>query len=127
MVTQSCGEIKLFETGIDIEEVKRFEKYSLEDDSAFLKTIFSQKELDYCFSKKNYAQHLAARFCAKEAFYKCVSGMDISWKFPQIEILNASSGKPYLNLPGKFGKYNFSLSLSHTKTYACAVVILMTD
>lgn len=37
--------------GIDIEIIKRFKKYSLENDIDFLETIYTNEELEYCFCK----------------------------------------------------------------------------
>ena len=43
--------------GCDIEENSRFEGKTLENDEKFLKRIFSEAELSYCFSKKNYHEN----------------------------------------------------------------------
>ena len=48
-------------TGVDIESIERFKKYSKESNNPFLKKAYTQKELDYCFSKENYFAHLAGR------------------------------------------------------------------
>lgn len=118
----------MIEIGVDIESIERFKKYDIEKDSDFLKSVFSEKELQYCFSHKQPAKHLAARFCGKEAFIKAVSDLDININFNQIEILNKENGKSYLNLPDTeiFNKYEFKISISHEKNYAVATVILST-
>ena len=110
----------MYEIGTDIEKVDRFKKYL--EDSSFLKTIFSEKELDYCFSKAHPEQHLAARFCAKEA---CIKALKCKFEeFNKIEILNNEDGSPYLKiLDEKYKNYIFKVSMSHTKDYATAVVI----
>ncbi len=110
----------MYEIGTDIEKVERFKKRL--DDSSFLKSIFTKKELTYCFSKAHPAQHLAARFCAKEA---CIKTLKCKFeKFNKIEILNNEDGSPYLKiLDEKYKNYNFKVSMSHTKDYANAVVI----
>src|SRR4051812_17065162 len=41
---------------------------------AFLRKVFSEAERAYCGERAAPAQHYAARFAAKEAFYKAVSG-----------------------------------------------------
>ena len=114
------------EIGVDIERIERFKKHDLEKDSNFLKSVFSDKELEYCFSHKNPAKHLAARFCGKEAFVKATSDLDISIDFDKIEILNKENGKPYFNLPKNdiLNKYEFKISMSHEKTYALASVVM---
>ena len=118
----------MIEIGVDIESIERFKKYDSQKDIDFLKTIFTDKELEYCFSTKLFAKHLTARFCGKEAFIKAVSDLDINLNFNQIEILNKENGKPYLNLPDIeiLNKYEFKISMSHEKNYAVATVILST-
>lgn len=108
--------------GIDIEDISRFEGKTLEDDKFFLKRIFSEKELEYCFSNSNPAQHLCARFCAKEALIKALS--DKSLELNKIEVLKNEDGKPYLNLVEKYRNLKTEVSLSHCKTYACASVLV---
>ena len=78
-----------FSHGLDIEEIERFKKYENDINSKFLNRIFTKNELDYCFSKKNPAQHLTARFCAKEASIKAIFSLENKKLFfKQIEIIN---------------------------------------
>ena len=113
-----------FAIGIDIEEIERFNNKSLENDKNFLNRIFTKKELDYCFSKKIYAPSLCARFCTKEAVVKALAEFDIdNVYYGDIEILNKENGKPFLKI-AKYPEIKAKISLSHTKNYACANVIL---
>ncbi|MCI5824585.1 MAG: holo-ACP synthase [Candidatus Gastranaerophilales bacterium] len=110
--------------GIDIEEIIRFEKYENDINSKFLNRIFTKNELDYCFSKKNPAQHLTARFCAKEASIKALFPFENKKLFlKQIEVTNENN-YPQINIltPLK-NKYSLCLSISHSKLYAIASVI----
>ena len=59
--------------GVDIEKISRFRNKTLEKDEYFLKIIFTDKELEYSFSDSKSAQHLCARFFAKEATIKALS------------------------------------------------------
>ena len=111
----------MIEVGIDIEEISRFENKTLENNAEFLNRIFTEEELEYCFSHKNPAQHLAARFCAKEAAVKALSGL-INAQYKDIKVLNEKSGKPYLIVNGC--GFKTKVSLSHTKTTACAMVVV---
>jgi len=107
--------------GIDIIEVERIAKACRENEK-FLHRIFTQKEIDYCLNKKNKYQHLAARFAAKEAFFKAL-GKRIRWR--DIEIINQSTGKPeikILNPSISFQKIH--VSLSHLDKYAVAIVVI---
>ncbi|MFZ5518421.1 MAG: holo-ACP synthase [Candidatus Zhuqueibacterota bacterium] len=122
----------IFGIGIDIIEVARVEKQIAGDDSGFLKRIFSEKEIGYCELKRNRAQHYAARFAAKEAFFKAIG---IGWRnglaWSEIEILDDDLGKPNIFLHGKAKQFidenhikQLHVSLSHLKETAVAVVIL---
>ncbi len=110
--------------GTDIIEIKRIKQLH-EKSSRFSLKVFSESELDYCLSKKEYAQHLAVRFAAKEAVAKAL-GKSFSWQ--DVEIGNDDLGKPVVVLKGeaKIAAKNFKvlLSMSHSRDYACAVAVV---
>lgn len=119
--------------GTDIIEIERI-KEIIEDEKtgkAFLKKVYTEKEIEYCESKKAQKyQHYAARFAAKEAAFKAVSGQledkyAITWK--DIEISNNKQGRPQLNVKGIDLKNveDIDLSISHCKEYAVANVTLL--
>ena len=105
--------------GIDIEEIKRFQK--LIKDKKFVERIFSENEIKYCSSKKNAAQHYAVRFAGKEAVWKAVNKRkkitvtDISFK-------NSVTGKPEVYIKRKKVPY-IDISFSHNKTTVVAVAV----
>jgi len=108
--------------GIDLIEVERV-KRTAEKNPKFLERIFTSREVGYCLKKRNKYQHLAARFAAKEAFFKAI-GRRINWK--DVELINAPSGKPRLEIKSK-ERVSFveaHVSISHLKEYAVAMVIL---
>jgi phosphopantetheine--protein transferase-like protein len=110
--------------GIDIEEINRFENKTIEKDSNFLKKIFTDKELDYCFKSKNYAPHLCARFCAKEAAVKALTDLKITdVYYSDIEVLNHENGMPYIKIK-KYPELELKVSMSHCKSYATASVLI---
>ena len=119
-------------TGTDIIEIERV-KNSIENiGKKFIEEIYTQKEIEYCESKKNAKyQHYAARFAAKEAIFKAVSKLlnnkfDISWK--NAEIVNDENGRPYINfLNTKIIEKieDIDISISHCKEYAVATVVVM--
>ena len=119
-------------TGTDIIEIERV-KNSIESiGKKFIEEIYTQKEIEYCESKKNSKyQHYAARFAAKEAIFKAVSKLlnnkfDISWK--NAEIVNDENGRPYINfLNTKIIEKieDIDISISHCKEYAVATVVVM--
>ena len=114
--------------GIDIEDIKRFE-ISMNNYN-FLKKIFTEKEISYCQSKANPAQHFAVRFAGKEAVIKAVSShLKIILDYKEIEITNNGSGAPSVKVTHEgFGQeYNVLISLSHQGTMAIAMVLLKID
>lgn len=119
--------------GTDIIEIERIRE-SIEDNKIgkiFIEKIYTQKEIEYCESKKSQKyQHYAARFAAKEATFKAISDQledkySINWK--DIEIFNDEQGKPKLNLKGIDLKNieDIDLSISHCKEYAVANVTIL--
>lgn len=117
--------INNFSVGVDIEEISRFDKYVLDKNKACLLKIFTLNELNYSFKDKQFAAHLAVRFCAKEAVYKSLSvNGKVNIKFSEIEILNKKNGVPFVNILNEnFSHYSFNLSLSHSKNNAIAYVV----
>jgi len=118
-------------TGIDMIEVERVsEKMSRAE--GFREMVFSKNEIEYCETKKHKFEHYAARFAAKEAFYKAIgAGWMNGTAFNEIEITNDEKGKPSLILLGataqlmdQMGIKNIHVSLTHLKTMASAIVII---
>lgn len=111
----------MFQIGVDIEDISRFENKTQEKDSYFLKRIYTKNELEYCFSNANPAKHLAARFCAKEAVVKALSGFTEKMpKYSEIEILKKENGAPFVNLLNCDENIEISVSLSHDREKAIA-------
>lgn len=117
--------------GTDLIEVERIgEKIAAA--SGFRELVFSPNEIAYCESKTNKNSHYAARFAAKEAFFKALgTGWLEGTHFNEVEISHDESGKPFLILLGEtqktlstWGINKVLVSLSHLKTIASAVVIL---
>ena len=106
--------------GADIEEVKRFEKYVKDKD--YLERVFAEEEISYCMPKKNPAQHLTARFAAKEAVWKALSAKNKKLIITDISIKNTQSGKPEVYIKNKRYK-KIDVSLSHTDKYVVAVAV----
>lgn len=120
--------------GIDIVEVSKFRKVFLRHRD-LVQDIFTEKEIDYCESKKDPYLHFAGRFAVKEAGLKALgvgmSGTGIDHAFREIETLPGASGKPRLSFSGwtqkissKKGIDQFTVSISHSASYAVATVIL---
>ena len=121
----------IYGIGIDLIEVERIRK-QLERSDRFINRIFTPDEIVYCESKKNRAQNFAARFAAKEAFFKALgTGWRGGLAFNPVEVVNDSLGKPEIRLHGKAEKLiaeknitNICVSLTHLKDFASAIVTL---
>jgi len=128
--------------GIDSIEIERFAHWK-DYAHTTLGRIFSPKEIAYCLSVPNKsAERFAARFAAREAFYKALCGLNIPTQIPflrvckTVQIEGAKNGpqKLIIDWPTLFGKNRpyptpptVHLSLSHNKTTAFALVILETS
>jgi holo-[acyl-carrier protein] synthase len=112
--------------GVDIESIDRFKKYVKKRDAPTLKRLFTPAELDYCFSDRNIAQHLAARFAGKESVIKALTSLNKKAPmYKEIEILNDAAGVPLVrvNKPG-FTGLDIHLSLSHGREQAIAFSVI---
>lgn len=109
-------------SGIDIIEIARIKKAVDRWGDDFLKHIFNPEEIAYCSRHKNPYQHYAARFAAKEAVFKAVGDLKLTWK--DVTITHDSDGKPIcVHQSAQFTK-KILISLSHCKDYAVASAIV---
>ena len=117
--------------GVDIIEIDRI-KNDIEDiGKKFLNRVFTDKEIEYCESKKiQKYQHYAGRFAAKEAAFKAVSAnlndkYSVNWR--DFEIINDEQGRPKINLKNINTENieNIDISISHCKLYAIANVVIL--
>jgi holo-[acyl-carrier protein] synthase len=119
----------IFGIGTDIIETERVARAITRE--SFKLKVFSKREIDYC-EKQSTAESFAARFAAKEAFFKALgTGWRDGMHINEVEILNDDLGKPFIELTGdtlvivqKKGIKNIFVSLSHIKTMAIAFVTL---
>lgn len=113
--------------GVDIIEIDRIEQAISSWQNSFLKRVYTEAEVDIC---QNRAQSFAARFAAKEAIMKALGTGMWGLKWRDIEITQKTSGAPDVKLHGsaqnkarELGITSFSLSLSHSRKYAVAMVV----
>lgn len=111
--------------GIDIENIERFVGLSLENNNHFFNKIFTENELEYCFSKEVACPHLAARYAGKEAVVKAISRLsNIIIGYNDIEILNNEKGFPVVKLNNEeLNNILINISLSHCDDKAIAIAI----
>jgi holo-[acyl-carrier protein] synthase len=112
--------------GIDLLEIERLER-ALERRPRLAERLFTDGERAYAAARARPGQHLAARFCAKEAVAKAL-GLE-AWSFRDIEVLGGD-GAPRLALHRAVAAraadlgVSVRISLTHTRRDAGAVAIL---
>ena len=115
--------------GTDIIEIERVQKALNREN--FRNNVFTESEQIYCESRgKNSAASYAARFAAKEAFFKAL-GTGIFTRLTDVEVINDERGAPKIFLRGKAAALiekkrvkKISVSLSHSREFATAVCII---
>jgi holo-[acyl-carrier protein] synthase len=112
--------------GVDLLEIDRLER-ALARRPRLAERLFTEEERRYAAARARPCQHLAARFCAKEAVAKAL-GME-AWSFRDVEVLGGD-GPPRVRLYGKVAEraeqlgVEVEVSLTHSRRDAAAVAIL---
>jgi holo-[acyl-carrier protein] synthase len=117
--------------GTDMIEVDRIAS-KIGKEKGFREMVFSPSEIQYCEALPHKFEHYAARFSAKEAFFKALgTGWKNGTAFHEIQVTNDQEGKPTISLLGltaqtlsKAGIEKIHVSMSHLKSIASAVVII---
>ena len=112
--------------GIDLLEIERLED-ALARRPSLAQRLFTVSERDYAAARARPGQHLAARFCAKEAVAKAL-GMT-AWSFTDVEVISDEDGVPRVALHGSVAQraaemgVELTVSLTHGRTQAAAVAL----
>jgi holo-[acyl-carrier protein] synthase len=112
--------------GIDLLAIERLER-ALERRPRLAERLFTEGERAYAAARARPGQHLAARFCAKEAVAKALA-LEVL-EFRDIEVRNGPHGEPELILHGAAAKraaelgVEVGISLTHTDEQAAAVAV----
>jgi holo-[acyl-carrier protein] synthase len=118
--------------GTDMIEIARIEHSLTRYGDAFLHRIYTPAEIAYCRQKrKTSAESFAARFAAKEAAAKALgTGISRGVTWTELEVLRLPGQRPTLQLSGRaasiaarLGVRHLSLTLSHTRELAIAIVV----
>ncbi len=119
----------MVKVGIDITDIERVKKFYERKGEKFIDRILTPKEKEYVMRHEKFLLNLAGRFASKEAFFKALGTGIIN--FQEVEILNSSSGRPYVKVYGKTKEIlesmnvkNVDISISHTDLSAISIVIL---
>ena len=119
-------------TGLDLVSIIRFKLFTDRRGKRGLHRLFTAGELEYCLTHADPTRSLAARFAAKEAFFKAVgTGMGQGGGWRDVEVVRLASGRPRLMLHGRAASTAHDLqvrtihiSLTHTAETAGAFVVL---
>ncbi len=115
--------------GIDLLEIERLER-ALARTPRLAERLFTEAERAYAASRARPGQHLAARFCAKEAVAKAL-GLG-GWSFREVEVVS-TEGRPCVRLSGaaagraKALGVRLDVSLTHARRDAAAVAIAVPE
>jgi holo-[acyl-carrier protein] synthase len=114
------------QVGVDIVEIARVEQSLRRFGDRFRRRVFTAAEL---VETGERGHSLAARFAAKEATIKALGDSDVA--LHEIEVVRPSGARPELRLHGRasavaaaLGVAELALSLSHSREYAVAMVVL---
>ncbi|MBV9425648.1 MAG: holo-ACP synthase [Solirubrobacterales bacterium] len=112
--------------GIDLLEIERLER-ALARRPRLAERLFTDAERSYAAARSRPGQHLAARFCAKEAVAKALALE--AWSFRDVEVLSGD-GPAEVRLHGAVAAraqalgVGVKVSLTHTRRDAAAVAIV---
>ena len=111
--------------GMDLIELSRIQD-SMDRNQRFAKRILTEDEKQACEQLSTYnrrIEYIAGRFAAKEAFAKAAGTGIGRLSFQDIEVLNETNGAPVLKAAG-YDQYNIYVSITHSRDYAAAQVVL---
>jgi holo-[acyl-carrier protein] synthase len=117
--------------GVDTADIAEFEALPFDQNTPFYSRLFSADEIAYCRSQASAARHFAARFAAKEAAVKALSGV-VQLGYWQVEVVRNVAGAPALRFwnhdrtgpAAELDPYRSLVSLSHTDAFATAFVVV---
>jgi holo-[acyl-carrier protein] synthase len=112
---------------VDAVKVQRMERL-IGDHPEGARDIFTERELAYCEGRRRSADHLAARYAAKEAVFKAFgTGVTRRMRMTEVEVVNDAAGRPRIVLDGAAAAFaesrglaDLDVSLSHTDGLAIA-------
>lgn len=117
--------------GIDIVEIARVRRLMERWQERFLRRVFTDEELAYAHARRDPAEHLAARFAAKEATLKALgTGLSMGVRWREMEVRRVRGQRPTLALSGRTaelgaarGIRRLHVSLTHDGGLAVAQVL----
>lgn len=120
---------RVVSVGVDVVDIGRMATI-IGRQPRFVDRVFTRDERSYAESGANAAERFAARFAAKEAGLKALGVGLGGADFVDLAVGKRSSGEPILIVTGRaearardLGIGSWLLTLSHSDTVACAVVV----
>ena len=118
--------------GMDLVRIGRVWRMIERRPERALGRLFTEAEARRCAGSRHPAESYAARFAAKEAFFKAVgTGVGGGGEWTEVEVVSLPTGAPTLRLTGRAaevaaarGAIRIHLTLTHADDTAAAVVIL---
>ncbi len=118
--------------GMDLVQVRRVHELLERKGGRALARLFTAAETARCRGGRSPRESFAARFAAKEAFFKALgTGWGRGGAWTEVEVVSAPSGAPSIRLHGAAaalaraaGVARVHLSLTHTDELAAAYVVL---
>jgi holo-[acyl-carrier protein] synthase len=118
--------VPTLQVGVDIVEIARVESSLRRYGERFRRRVYTAHELT---ETRESSPSLAARFAAKEATIKALGSPAMAYH--EIEVVRPTGHRPTLRLSGRaaaraaeLGVQEIALSLSHSREYAVAMVVL---
>lgn len=117
--------------GVDLVRIPRIRRLMERWQARFLERVFTPDEVAYALRRHDPAEHLAARFAAKEATLKALgTGLSMGVRWREMEVRRARGERPTLVLSGRtaalgaaLGVRRLHVSLTHDGDYALAQVL----
>jgi holo-[acyl-carrier protein] synthase len=116
-------------TGIDIVEIDRVADLLARHGERFRRRVYTDREWA---DSGGRVESLAARFAAKEALIKALGSREPALR--EIEVVRPERSQPSLRLRGRAAEIarsqavrQLSVSLSHGREYAIAIVVVVRD
>lgn len=111
--------------GLDMIELDRIQRLDVRSPKFRVRVLTPAELLDYSkLAGHRRTEFLAGRFAAKEAFAKAMgTGIGTACSFQSIEVLRGENGRPRIYFHGQERGF---VSITHTKGFAAAQVILET-
>ena len=124
--------MKVIGIGTEIIECVRIAKMIERHGEMFLERVYTPAEVTYCSARSSATQHYAARWAAKEAVLKAISGRSQGIRWNEIAVVTELTGLPTIRLTGRADQWakqsgvdSFQLSLGRCRTHATAFVMAL--